>query len=428
MQQFSKRNAMLSMCLLRSLVRSLARSLAVWGAGDPSGYWERAQQFSERNAAAVKLACLAVMGAELVALGAASWLHSLQQVGALSTAFVGVCLCVCVCCLYAREGGWRWGGVHRHRCCKRYCTGAPQPALRTRPTFDPCDNPHLSLSVPACSTPALPPPQAAYGTWLDGPKEAAYPHLPPTQYSNPLSLSSPLSVRLRWPTRRGWTTGRRRSAGSAKCWSRRCGGSTQVRPRYVLFYVWSVYRGVEFFWTFKRCSGAVPLAALRGVRRRRERSGVLLSVLCVGCQALQHGGPFGAGQVLGVLRSGARNNSLAEAWQQLLEPWCTTVCLLCDLIGCHFGQNMPHGHHQQLTGQAHLSCLAAAPAPSRLLPPRRPPPNPTAGGSGSLWTQRMQQRYGVDQTQVACESAAVRQVAALSGDVPAPAPPAGPTV
>lgn len=428
MQQFSKRNAMLSMwsaSLTSSLACSFARCL---GCRRPlrllgAGAAVLGAQRGRRQAGLPRGDGCRAGGArrgQLAAFPAAGGRPVYSVCGGLS---------VRVCVLFVCAGGWvEVGGVHRHRCCKRYCTGAPQPALRTRPTFDPCDYPHLSLSVPACSTPALPPPQAAYGTWLDGRKEAAYPHLPPTQYSNPLSLSSPLSVCLRWPTRRGWTTGRRRSAASAKCWSRRCGGSTQVRPRYVLFYVWSVYRGVEFVWTFKRCSGAVPLAALRGVRRRRERSGVLLSVLCAGCQALQHGGPLGAGQVLGVLRSGARNNSLAEAWQQLLEPWCTTVCLLCDLIGCHFGQNMPHGHHQQLTGQAHLSCLAAAPAPSRLLPPRRPPPNPTAGGSGSLWTQRMQQRYGVDQTQVACESAAVRQVAALSGDVPAPAPPAGPTV
>ncbi|GAB4817155.1 hypothetical protein N2152v2_004201 [Parachlorella kessleri] len=47
--------------------------------GDPSGYWEAAQEYMQQHTALVKVVCLAVMGSQLVALGAASWLHSLQQ-------------------------------------------------------------------------------------------------------------------------------------------------------------------------------------------------------------------------------------------------------------------------------------------------------------------------------------------------------------
>ena len=39
-------------------------------------------------------------------------------------------------------------------------------------------------------------------------------------------------------------------------------------------------------------------------------------------------------------------------------------------------------------------------------------------GANNLWTQRMQSKYGVTQSQVQCDSDAVRQVAALSNDLP----------
>ena len=44
---------------------------------DPSGCWPAAQAFIQANGQAVRVACLAAAGAELLALGAASWLHSI---------------------------------------------------------------------------------------------------------------------------------------------------------------------------------------------------------------------------------------------------------------------------------------------------------------------------------------------------------------
>lgn len=41
------------------------------------------------------------------------------------------------------------------------------------------------------------------------------------------------------------------------------------------------------------------------------------------------------------------------------------------------------------------------------------------GDSGSLWSQHMRQKYGVDESQVKCNAAAVRQVAVMTGDAPA---------